>query len=185
MNRPNVSPEELARVEAMEAMARALVTILAVTESLGDFEVKVTAALLAYGDARAREENEACAGSLDRAVRQLAELPSTEVSQRYQIVLSNWAATIRARLLAGLLLTLVLAGCAPTYGKPGLTQAEGDRDAYECWAQSQMLPRTPQSLTYTPQGTPVFADPSLGLGDVALSRRMLDACMKARGYTRE
>lgn len=80
---------------------------------------------------------------------------------------------------------MLLAGCAPTYFKPGITEEEGARDAYECHYQSQMLPRTPQAVTLTPSGVPLYADPTLGWGDLALSRRMLDACMRARGYTKE
>jgi hypothetical protein len=48
-----------------------------------------------------------------------------------------------------------------------------------------MLPRTPQSITRGPGGALIYADPSLGLGDLALSQKMLDMCMKARGYTKE
>jgi hypothetical protein len=81
---------------------------------------------------------------------------------------------------------LVVSGCGgPVYSKPGLTQAEGDRDSYECWRESQMLPRTPQSITRGPGGALIYADPSLGLGDLALSQKMLDMCMRARGYTKE
>jgi hypothetical protein len=79
----------------------------------------------------------------------------------------------------------MLAGCAPSYTKLGVSPEEGARDAYECHYQSQALPRTPQAVAVTPSGAPLYADWSLGLGDLALQRQMLDACMRARGYTRD
>jgi hypothetical protein len=86
-----------------------------------------------------------------------------------------------------ILLALLAAGCAPVYGKPGITEAEGQRDAYECHRESLMLPRTPQAVTRGPgpYGAPIYADPTMGWGDVALSARMLDLCMRARGYTKQ
>jgi hypothetical protein len=81
---------------------------------------------------------------------------------------------------------LLLAGCSgPVYFKAGIPQQEGDQDAYECHYQSQMLPRTPQAVSRGAYGVPLYADPSLGLFDLALQRKMLDACMRARGYTKE
>lgn len=92
------------------------------------------------------------------------------------------------RLIIGLALVAAavwLSGCAPVYGKSGLTQSEFDRDAFECSYAAQSLPRTPQAMYRGAMGVPVYSDPSLGWADVANSRRMLDMCMRARGYTRE
>ena len=87
--------------------------------------------------------------------------------------------------LALTLLALYLAGCTVTYSRPGLTQAEFDADSFECQYMSQSLPRTPQSTTRGPTGLIHYSDPTLGWGDVARSQRMMDSCMRARGYTRE
>ena len=87
--------------------------------------------------------------------------------------------------LALVVAAFYLAGCSPVYGKPGLTQEEFNRDAFECQYASQSIPRTPQSMYRGAMGVPVYSDPSLGWFDAANSRRMLDMCMKARGYTRE
>ncbi|HSE02882.1 MAG TPA: hypothetical protein VLK35_01915 [Methylomirabilota bacterium] len=66
-----------------------------------------------------------------------------------------------------------------------MTQAEFDRDAYECQREALMLPRTPQSVMRGASGVPVYSDPSLGWFDAALASKMLDACMRARGYQRQ
>jgi len=87
--------------------------------------------------------------------------------------------------LALLACAIYLAGCAPTYSKFGLTAEEWNRDAYECTYAAQSLPRTPQAATRGAMGQPVYADPSMGLFDLAASRQMLDLCMKSRGYTRD
>ena len=92
------------------------------------------------------------------------------------------------RLIIGLILVLAafwLAGCSPVYSRPGLTAEEWNRDVFECQYASQSLPRTPQSMYRGAMGVPVYSDPSLGWADAANSRRMLDLCMKAKGYTRE
>ena len=78
-----------------------------------------------------------------------------------------------------------LTGCSPTYSKFGVTQEEWNRDAFECSYAAQSLPRTPQLSYRGAMGVPVYSDPSLGWFDAANSRRMLDMCMRARGYTRE
>lgn len=61
---------------------------------------------------------------------------------------------------------------------------EGERDAYECHREALMLPRTPQAVTTTRGGAPLYADWSFGLADKATRQQLLDACMAARGYRR-
>lgn len=86
-----------------------------------------------------------------------------------------------------LLLTLVgfLTACSPVYSKPGMTQAEFDRDAYACQRDALSIPPTPQSMIPGAYGQPVYSDPSLGWFHTAAAVRLLDACMRARGYVRE
>jgi hypothetical protein len=78
-----------------------------------------------------------------------------------------------------------LTGCAPKYHKFGVTVDEWNRDAFECSYAAQSLPRTPQAASPGAYRTTVYSDPSMGWFDAMSSRRMLDLCMKARGYTRE
>ena len=78
-----------------------------------------------------------------------------------------------------------LSGCAPTYSRFGVTEAEWNQDVFECSAAAQSLPRTPQAMARGTGGIMVYSDPSMGLFDLAASRQMLDLCMKARGYTRQ
>ena len=87
--------------------------------------------------------------------------------------------------LALTLLALYLAACSRPYTRPGVTQADADRDSYECWRESQMLPKTQQSITRGPGGSLIYADPTLGSVDAMRSSRMQDACLRARGYRQE
>ena len=92
------------------------------------------------------------------------------------------------RLILALILVAAafyLAGCSPTYSHPRFSEEQWNRDVFECQYASQSLPRTPQSMYRGAMGVPVYSDPSLGWFDAANSRRMLDLCMKSRGYTRE
>ena len=84
-----------------------------------------------------------------------------------------------------LLVTYLFAGCAQRYSRVGVTQEEWARDSYECTYAAQSLPRTPQAASRGAYRTTVYSDPSMGWGDAMASRRMLDMCLKARGYTRD
>lgn len=89
------------------------------------------------------------------------------------------------RLAAVAALALALSGCAGHYSRPGLTDEDWQRDRYECTYAANALPRTPQTVMRGAYGVPIYSDPTLGWGDALLSRQTLDACLKARGYTRE
>lgn len=82
-------------------------------------------------------------------------------------------------------LACLLAACSPTYSKYGVTQAEWDRDAYECQREALGSPRAQQSAYRGPSNVPIYADPTLGWMDAAIASKLLDACMRARGYVRE
>ena len=76
-----------------------------------------------------------------------------------------------------LLTALICAGCAaPTWTKPGLTQAEFLRDRYECERDSELVGAMPTG----PYGGLILATAQVGL--LARKREMKDMCMRAKGY---
>ena len=86
-------------------------------------------------------------------------------------------------------LAVLVSGCTTYWTKPGLIEAEFQRDSYECERDARMLPRTPQSIS-VPQyswgpGAPVYSDPTLGWADVAARQRLFERCMNAKGYTKD
>ena len=95
--------------------------------------------------------------------------------------LFKWFAIAAALILAAIWLN----GCAPHYTKVGVTSEEWNRDLFECQYAAQSLPRTPQAASRGAYRTTVYSDPSMGWGDAMASRRMLDLCLKARGYTKD
>ncbi len=86
--------------------------------------------------------------------------------------------------MKGLLVLLLFAGCASVWTKPGAGVTDFRQDHYACNRDAAMLPRTPQAITQFTPGIPVYADPTLGWGDVLAQTRMFQACMEARGWTR-
>ncbi len=89
-----------------------------------------------------------------------------------------------------LMVAVILAGCSQVWVRPpDKTDADFNRDWYECKRDAAMLPRTPQSVA-VPQyawgpGVPVYSDPTLGWGDLARELRMRDECMLSKGYQRQ
>jgi hypothetical protein len=76
-----------------------------------------------------------------------------------------------------LLTALICTGCAaPTWTKPGLTQAEFLRDRYECERDSELVGAMPTG----PYGGMILATAQIGL--LARKREMKDMCMRAKGY---
>jgi len=76
---------------------------------------------------------------------------------------------VKNRMLCLMALAGLLAGCAGmTANKPGVTQAEFDRDSYEC-------KRDVRQSGYT----------GSGIAGALQGRGFLQECMTARGYTFE
>lgn len=102
---------------------------------------------------------------------------------------------MRPITLTVLLAAALSTGCTQYWGKPGttVTEAEWNRDIYECELQAAGIPRTPR--TYAPNpGAPGWAgvqqsaaalqNTSQGLADRAASDRLYALCMTAKGYVR-
>ena len=102
---------------------------------------------------------------------------------------------MRQATLTVLLAATLTTGCTQYWGKPGMTvtEAEWNRDIYECELQAAGIPRTPR--TYAPNpGAPGWAgvqqsgaalqNASQGLFDRAASERLYAMCMTAKGYER-
>lgn len=76
------------------------------------------------------------------------------------------------RIVAASLAALITASCASySWTKPGVTEAERDRDQHECWARSRALP--PQPTTLRPSR------------DAAPRQAVFELCLEAKGYTKE
>jgi hypothetical protein len=112
-------------------------------------------------------------------------LPSPSVSQRSRAppalsggAVHNMHSLGRMRYFSFCLLTaLICTGCAaPTWTKPGLTQAEFLRDRYECERDSELVGAMPTG----PYGGMILATAQIGL--LARKREMKDMCMRAKGY---
>lgn len=80
---------------------------------------------------------------------------------------------------------MVLSACAPTiWDKPGVTQAQFNRDNARC----QLLARGMNPDTFYAQGTESFvAGAALGnaIGNAVRTRQTYRECMMANGYTPE
>ncbi len=75
------------------------------------------------------------------------------------------------RIVAASLAVLTLTSCASySWTKPGVPEAERDRDQHECWARSRALP--PQPTTLRPSR------------DAAPRQAVFELCLEARGYTK-
>jgi len=86
---------------------------------------------------------------------------------------------------------VLLAGCTTYYSKPGATEAQFQRDLYECQYQAAALPYAPPPPAptgpYASAGMPGYQMQVAGgnLAAAANRKKVEQQCMAARGYSTE